>query len=89
MRRFVAYIDHENRFSIEDKLSQVCLNYILQYSLNNSKAYFFVQSQLYLWLGAKRADVQNWCFRSVNIQYYLTNVISCIVLKRIISSFLT
>lgn len=24
MRRFVAYIDHENRFSIEDKLSQVC-----------------------------------------------------------------
>uniref|UniRef100_A0A1B6CNX2 Carbonic anhydrase n=1 Tax=Clastoptera arizonana TaxID=38151 RepID=A0A1B6CNX2_9HEMI len=42
MRKFVAYIDHENRFSLEDKLSQInCLQ-----QLQNIASYGFLKKRL-------------------------------------------
>uniref|UniRef100_A0A336LUC9 Carbonic anhydrase n=1 Tax=Culicoides sonorensis TaxID=179676 RepID=A0A336LUC9_CULSO len=42
LRRFIAYIDHENRFSIEDKLSQI--NTLQQ--LSNIASYGFLKQRL-------------------------------------------
>ncbi|KAG8269640.1 hypothetical protein J6590_103283, partial [Homalodisca vitripennis] len=75
MRKFVAYIDHENRFSIEDKLSQI--NTLQQ--LQNISSYGFLKERLEnydlhihaLWFDIYTGDIfyfsrQNKRFMEVN-----------------------